>query len=376
MSRILRSMTYRLLHYKIFYAVFAVLIIAEAVMFFFGNFDGMSSETLSNHSTFLVHNHDTETEEEVYVSYEEEDPLLINKLAQTVVNGIFDQVPGQTYKYTMSFYNVASVNMLLAITMMLIFAADFVLATVFFGELFTDDAVRNMVAIKTRKEHIYLSALIVNSVVCIVMYLAVFLFLSIAVLASGMYPLIYVPSFVAAVLTGLLVTITLTSLYIFIMFMVQNPLLSFIFYALLVVYSLMGFGSGSFPGAPFENQYKLDETQVERFFKGGYQALGDKEWYLPVDDFQVGRVYVPEEDMTIDFVSEEINENYPGKVRSIAGRTLFRANIMYYPTEITMWFIYPMYRDGIITRYAVVSSCYMVLLLTAGCYAVRRRNMN
>ena len=375
MSRILRSMTYRLLHNKIFYVIFAVLIIAEAVLFLFGNFDGLSSGTLENHSTFIVHNHETEAEDEVYVSYEEEDPLLINKLTQNVVNGVFDHVPGQTYKYRMSFYNVASVSMLLAITVMLIFTADFVLATVFFGELFTDDAVRNMVAIKTRKEQIYLSAIIFNAIVCIVMYLAVFLVLVIAVLASAMYPLIYVPSFVAAVLTGLLVTITLASLYIFILFMVQNPLLSFIFYALLAVTSLIGYG-GAFPGAPFENQYKLDDTQVERFFKGGYQALGDKEWYFPVDDFNIGRVYIPGEDRTISFVSEEINENYPGKVRSIAGRTLFRANIMYYPTEITMWFIYPMYRDGIITRYAVVSSCYMVLLLTAGCYAVRKRNLN
>ena len=128
MSRIIRSMTYRLLHNKIFYAIFAVLIIAEAVLFLFGNFDGLSSETLENHSTFIVHNHETESEEEVYVSYEEEDPLLINKLTQNVVNGVFDHVPGQTYKYRMSIYNVASVSMLLAITVMLIFAADAVFA--------------------------------------------------------------------------------------------------------------------------------------------------------------------------------------------------------------------------------------------------------
>ena len=376
MSRILRSMTYRLLHYKIFYVIFAVLIASALLLFFFGSFNGMSSETFANHSTFIVHDHETETEEEVFVSYEDEDPLLIYKLAQNVANGIFDQVPGQTYKYTMSFYNVASVNVLLAVTIGLIFVADGIFATVFFGEMFTDDAVRNMVVVKTKKEHIYSSSLIINTIVCTAMYLAVFLVLIIAVLISGMFPLIYAPSFVAAVLIGLLVTVTLISLYIFILFMVRNPLLSFIFYSLLVIYSLMGFSTGSFPGAPFENQYKFDETQMERFYKGGYHMLGDKEWYIPVDDFYIGRVYVPEEDMTIDFASDEINENYPGKLRSITGRTLFRANLMNYPGEIMMWFIYPMYRDGIMTRYVAVSSCYLILLLTAGCYAVRRRNMN
>ncbi|MCR5060911.1 MAG: ABC transporter permease [Saccharofermentans sp.] len=376
MSRILRSMIYRLLHSKLFYVIFAALIVCEAVMFFFGDFNGLSSGTLKNHETYLVHNHQTETEEEMYVSYEEEDPLLINKLTQNVIGGIFDNVPGQTYKYTMSCYNVASVSTLLAIVMVMIFAADGILATVFFGEMFTDDAIRNMVTIKTRKEQIYLSALIVNAGVCTAMYLAVFAVLCACILIAGMYPLIYAPAFITAVLVGLLITVTLTSFYIFVLFIVQNPMLSFIFFAMLAAFTYMIFGSGTYPGAPFENSYAMDEKQMETFFKGGYLMLGDKEWYLPVDDFRIGRVYVPSEDLTIDFASDELNEHYPGTVKSMTARTFFRANIMYYPCEMMMWFIYPMYRDGLMTRYAAVSSGYMVLLFTAGCYIVRKRNLN
>ena len=376
MSRILRSMTYRLLHNKFFYVIMAMLIVVEVVVFFFGEFNGLSSKAFVNHDIHLVHNHETEEDEEVYVSFEEEDPLLINKLTQGVIGGIFDQVPGQTYKYVPSFTNVASVSVILALAMVIIFVADGLLATIFFGELFVDDAIRNMIAIKTRKEHIYLISLIINAAVCIAMYLIVFAVLAVCVLVSGMYPLIYAPAFIPAVLIGLLVTVTVTSFYIFILFVVQNPMISFIFGGMLIVFVFISFGSGSYLGSPFEKQYKMDDTQMERFYKGGYYLLGDKEWYIPVDDFYIGRAYVPEDDQTIDFASDVPNENYPGKTKSTVARALFRTNIMYYPCEMMMWFIYPMYRDGLMTRYVAVSSGYMVLLLTAGCFIVRKRNIN
>ena len=56
--------------------------------------------------------------------------------------------------------------------------------------------------------------------------------------------------------------------------------------------------------------------------------------------------------------------------------TIYRVDLIHYPFEIMMFFIYPVYRDGLVIRYAVVSSCYLVLLLTGGCYLIRKRNVN
>ncbi|SCW41533.1 hypothetical protein SAMN02910456_01023 [Ruminococcaceae bacterium YRB3002] len=388
MSRILRSMFYRLTHDKIVWAILIVLVIAEMVIYVggFSGLDGpvgLTTDTLRNHTYHDVtscdedheHSHD-HNHEQVMVNYEEEDPLAVNKITQSVVSGIIDNVPGYELKYEASVSNVASVSIFLAYILILIFIADAIFVTYFFGDMFNNDAIRNMVSIKTCKEHIYLSALMINTLVCIVMYLSVFSVIAVYTAAAGLYPLIYVPCFVAAILIGLLITVTLNALMIFILFMVKNAVLTAILIAMFCTLTWTCYSLRVYPGMPFETEYVLNENEAIRFYQSGYRILGDKEWYIPVDGFEIGRAYVPSEDITFDFLSEEPNRYYPGEAVSIAGRTAYRANIMMYPCEIMMWFIYPMYRDGLMTRYAILSGSYLVILVAAGALAVRKRNYN
>lgn len=369
-------MAYRLLHNKFFYLIMVLLIIGEIFSFFTSELNGLSSASFANHTYHTIHDHDTETEEDIYVNFEEEDPLVLSKMTQSVINGTFENVPGHDALYKPSFTNTASVSAVLHYAIILIFAADGVFIMFFFGEMFSDDAIRNMITVKTRKEFIYLSSIIVNTLIVTAMYLLTFLVITACILIKGYYPIFYTPALIAAIAVGSLVTITVAALFIFILFMAQHALLSFIFCGLLVVLSGSCAMMGVYPGMPFENEYEYDQIQLERFFKGGYTLLGDKEWYIPVDGFDPVKVYVPEEDLTISFVSDTPNEFYTGKFMNTVGRYLFRANIFYYPFELVMWFIYPMYRDGIMTRYAAVSASYFILLLTAGSYAVRKRNIN
>lgn len=375
MSRILRSMTYRLIHSKLFYLIVLFLIIGEIGLFYSGGDNTASSKNFRNHYTHSLHDDDEEEELKVYAEYEKEDPLLANKLTQSVYNGTFPFVPGKTYLYQTSGLNVATVSYKLAMALIIIFVADMIFIVTFFGESFSDGAVRNMIVIKTRKECIYLSSLIINTIVCILMTALVFAALAICIIASGFYPIIYAKAFVPAVLVGLLVVIVLSSLMIFVLFIVQNPLLTFIFCFLLSLVSVMSFAM-EVMGPAYVKQYKTDEEKVMTFIAGGYEEIGNKEWYLPVDDFNIGRVYVPEDNRTIEFTSNTPNENYPGKTVSIISRTLYRANLSYYPFELMMYLIYPMYRDGLITRYALVSCGYLILLMTGGSYVIRKRNLN
>ena len=355
--------------------IMILLVIAELGVFFYGGIGSVNSRIFTNHHTFVVENHETGAGEKVYAEYEKEDPLLVSKYTQNIMMGEFPFVPGKIYENELSLTNAALVSTLLGQVLMLIFAADGILVMVFTGELFSDDAIRNMVTIKTRKEKIYLSAVIVNTVVCIAMFIIVFGILALCTLLAGYYPIIYVPAFVSSVLTGLLVIIAVSSMLIFILFMVQNSLLTFIFSVLLVVLSVMNFTLGLI-GPVFATKYKTDESRQEAFFKGGYKIEGEGEWYLPVDKFQIGRVYYPEEDITVDFMSDELNEYYPGDAAIKVIHAMYRADLIHYPFEMMMFFIYPMYRDGLIARYAVVSGCYLVLLLTGGCYLIRKRNVN
>jgi len=371
MARVLRSLFYRLLHNKKFYIITGLLLVSVAAIFLFGQ----NSQVLMNHTEQHVHNHNG-TLDEVYVNYEEEDPLVINKLTQNIYMGIFPCVPGQTYIYQPSIYNAAVVSTLLSIVIILIFAADGIVVFSFFGDMFSDDAIRNMITVKTRKETIYISSIIINICVIIFMYITVFAVMALIVLTTELYPIIYFPAFISAVLTGLIVTVALSSLFILILFMSQNEILAFIFSAMLVVLTWTCFSMALYPGRPFETPYQMDENQASKFLSGGYSILGDKEWYFPVDDFRIGRVYVPEDDITFDFASDKPNKYYTGDKMSNLGKTLFRSNIMYYPCEMLMWNYYPMYRDGLLTRYTAVSAGYLILLLTAGSYCVYKRNIN
>ena len=375
MSRILRSMTYRLLHNKVFWLIMILLVIAEIGVYFYGGTDNLNSKLFTNHHTFRIHDEEEEIDEKVYVEYEKEDPLIVYKYTQNIMMGDYPFVPGQAFKYEPSTANAATVSILLGCVLLVILAADGIFVIVFFGELFSDDAIRNMVAIKTKKEKIFLSAMLINAVICIAMFIIVFGVLALCALFAGHYPIIYVPAFVSCVLVGLLVIIAVSSMFIFVLFIVQNPLLTFIFSALLVVLSVMNFLLG-FVGPAFATKYEMDEEQMQNFFKGGYKIEGEGEWYLPVDKFQLGRVYYPEEDRTIDFMTDELNEYYPGDKVMMVIHTIYRVDLIHYPFEIMMFFIYPVYRDGLVIRYAVVSSCYLVLLLTGGCYLIRKRNVN
>ena len=377
MSRVLRSMTYRLIRNKLFWLILAALVVLEVLTLFYGSSDGgRYSECFVNHKTYTRHDHDSEIEVSEYAEFEKEDPLLINKLTQNIYMGKYDFVPGQVNNFEVSLNNCGSVSELLAMVLFLIFAADAVFIVAYFGEMFSDGAVRNMVAIKTNKMIIYLISLFINAIVCLVMYILVFAALAVSMLIAGFYPMIYVPAFVSAVLVGLLVTVTVTSFFIFVLFVDQNPMLSFILCALIVALSLLSFEMAA-SGTVFERKYNQDEVKLENFFKnGGYRISGEGEWYLPVNDFNIGRAYYPADDQTVEFLSEEPNPYYPDEKVLAVSRALYRANIMNYPCEISMFFIYPMYRDGLLLRYIAFSSGYLVILLTGGCYVISKRNFN
>jgi hypothetical protein len=373
MSRVFKSMTYRLIHSKLVWIIVAALILLEVFTLFFGGSNGKYCECFANHSTYSYHDHESETEVTEFAKFEEEDPLLVSKLTQNVYMGKFDFLQGQMSKYEVSLNNCGSVSELLASVLLLIFAADATFVMAFFGEMFSDDAVRNMVCVNAKKTTIYLVSIIINTAMCLIMYVLVFAVLAVCVLVAGFYPIIYVPAFAAAVFTGLLVTVTVTSLFILILFVDQNPVISFVFCASVVALTVLGLSVGD---VTFSRPYQTDQVKLENFFKGGYRISGEGEWYLPVDDFRVGRAYYPADNETIEFLSDTPDPYYMGDAPVHAAQTLYRANIMNLPFEMSMFFIYPMYRDGLLTRYAVFSTVYLVLILAGGCGIVSKRNFD
>ena len=373
MSRVFKSMTYRLIHSKLVWLIIIALILFEVFTLFFGGSNGKYSECFTNHTEYSHHDHESERDVTEFAKFEEEDPLIVSKFTQNVYMGHFDFLQGQMTEYEVSIANCGSVSELLSMVLLIIFAADAVFVMVFYGEMFSDGAIRNMVTVKTSKVSVYLVSAIINALMCLFMYILVFAVLAACTLIAGFYPIIYVPAFVAAVLTGLLVTVTLTSLFILILFVDQNPIVSFVFCASIVALAIIGLIGND---AVFARPYSYDDEQIKSFFEGGYKVSGEGEWYFPVDDFRVGRVYYPADNETVDFLSDKPDPYYPGDAMVNVARVFYRANIMNLPFEMNMFLIYPMYRDGLFARYAVFSTAYLVLILAGGCCIVSKRNFN
>ena len=373
MSRVFKPMTYRLVRSKLVWIIVAALVLLEVLTLFFGGSNGKYSECFKNHATYTHHDHETETDVTEFAKFEEEDPLIVSKFTQNVYMGIFDFLQGKTNEYEVSIANCGSVSELLAMVLLTIFAADALFVMVFFGEMFSDGAIRNMVTVNTSKVAVFLVSVILNAIMCLFMYILVFAVLSACTLIAGFYPIFYAPALIAAVLTGFLVTVTLTSLFILILFVDQIPIVSFVFCGAIVALALVSLTAND---AVFARPYSIDNEQIKSFVEGGYKVSGEGEWYFPVDDFRVGRVYYPADNETVEFLSDKPNPYYPGDTAVGVARVFYRANIMNLPFEIEHFFIYPMYRDGLFARYAVFSAGYLVLILTGGCYIVSKRNFN
>ncbi|MCR5287993.1 MAG: DUF1705 domain-containing protein [Saccharofermentans sp.] len=373
MSRVFKSMTYRLIHSKLVWLIIIALILLEVFTLFFGGSNGKYSECFTNHTEYSHHDHESERDVTEFAKFEEEDPLIVSKFTQNVYMGHFNFLQGQMTEYEVSIANCGSVSELLAMVLLIIFAADAVFVMVFYGEMFSDGAIRNMVTVKTNKVSVYLVSVILNALMCLFMYILVFAVLAACTLIAGFYPIIYAPAFIAAVLTGLLVTVMLTSLFILILFVDQVPVVSFVFCGAIVALGIISLIGND---AVFARPYNYDNEQIKSFAEGGYKVAGEGEWYFPVDDFRVGRVYYPEDNETVDFLSDKPNPYYPGDAMAAVSRALYRANVMNFPFEINMFFIYPMYRDGLFARYAVFSAAYLVLILAGGCCIVSKRNFD
>ena len=101
----------------------------------------------------------------------------------------------------------------------------------------------------------------------------------------------------------------------------------------------------------------------------------DFEWYFPVNDFNLYMVKKSDGTIYSDFMSDKPNPDYSGDTKVAIMRTVFRLNISNFILESLSFYVYPMYRDGVLLRYIVVSSVYLCLVTAAGWIVVKRRDI-
>ena len=361
MIKLIKSMLYRATHDFFFYIAAGLCLLSSLFFFLY------SSDQIRNHMP-------SRKDKNVIVRYEEEDPLIVSKHLVFDPNTNYHNVPGHDVKYLDSISNVYSSSAIVLSLSIVVFAFHVLYGMYFFGELFTKGGIRNMIAAGSTKLKIFISSLIVNAILLLVFSAVCAVMMLIISLIRDLYMIIYLPAFCLFLLTDYLIGIVFSSLAIVVVFITQRPLR-----ALLIVIGCSILCFVSFAAVEqfvaFEPVYIPDQTSWKMFTKQTKDNEIDFEWYFPVNDFNLYMVKKADGTIYSDFMSDKPNPDYSGDTKVAIMRIVFRLNISNFILESLSFYVYPMYRDGVLLRYIVVSSVYLCLVTAAGCIVVKRRDI-
>lgn len=360
MIKLIRSMLYRATHDIFFYiAIGACIIFSLLIISFMGS-------KLKNHVT-------SKYDENVTVEFEKEDALNVEKhyyASDTYVHNI----PGKDILYRDSLNNLYTVNTITAFEGIVLLIIHVLYDVIFFGEMYSKGAIRNMIAAGADKRKVFLSSLAVNAILLFVFSFIGILAMAVYALANGLYPIIYLPSFVVLFLAQFMVGTVISSLAVLVVFLVQRPLRSLlVMIVLVVVYGMVG--NTMVYNAAFDMKYELNSTSYRAFFSKVEDSDVGFEFYFPVNGFNLYAVRKADGSLYSDFMTDTPNPDYSGDAKVTLARILWRTNIGMIPMEVIAWGEYPLYRDGVLYRYIAVSAVYMIIMSVAGCVAVKRRNI-
>ncbi len=356
MFRLIKSMLYRMTHDLFFYLAAGICVFLSLISF--GVMGYMENHVTSNY------------DESVTVSFEDEDPLNVSKHL-ILDNNVYKNVPGHDILYRDSLDNLkATTNSTISVSVVVLFV-DILYLVLFFGEMFTKGAIRNMITAGSSKTKIYISSILMNVFFLIIFSAIAFISCGFFSLIRDRHPIIYIPAFATLLLAELLVGTVLSSLAILIIFITQRPLKAVLIMIGCVI-ALSVLSSFIDVNEAFDTKYEHDNLAFSREIA----KLDDFEWYIQVSDFQLFTIRKADGTIYKDYRTENLNEYYIGDTKATILRTIWRLSITNLPLETSVFYIYPMYRDGVFTRYIVVSSVYLAVIAAAGCAVVKKRNIN
>lgn len=361
MTKLIKSMLYRATHDLFFYIAAGLCLLSS--VFFFAN----AADSIRNHVP-------SEKDKNVIVRYEEEDPLVATKHLVFDPDTNYHNVPGQDVKYLDSIGNVYSSSAIVFSLSIIVFAFHVLYGVYFFGDLFTKGGIRNMIAAGATKRKIFISSLLMNAILLVVFSAVSAVVMLVLSLILDLYMIIYLPAFCMFLLADYLIGIFFSSLVIVVVFITQRPLKALLIVVGFVILFFVSLGAVEQMVA-FEPKYVPDKTSWSAFWKGTKDHELDFEWYFPVNDFNLYMIKKADGSVYSDFMTDKPNTEYSGDTRVAITRAVYRLNLSNFLLEVLSFYVYPMYRDGVLLRYVVVSSVYLCMVTAAGLIVVKRRDI-
>ena len=361
MFKYVRSMLYRATHDLFFYIAAGLVVLST--LFIFGNI----GKPLRNHVA-------TEKDKNVIVKYEEEDPLLVSKSLVFDVNTNYHNVPGQNIKYIDSLNNTYTASLAVLFVSIVVFVFHVLYGVYFFGDFFSKGGIRNMIAAGASKRKVFIASVFANAILMIMFSVVSAASMAILALIQGLYLIFYLPAFFMFLLALYMIGLVFSSLVVLVVFITQRPLKALLFViGGAVLYGV--FINAAFNSDAIMPKYKPDNKAWQAFMSEVKDHDLGFEWYMPVNGFNLYAINKADGTLYDDFITGELNPEYPGDAKVAVSRVIWRLNITNIIQEAASFYVYPMYRDGILLRYVVVSAAYLFIIAAAGSVVVKRRDI-
>ena len=354
-------MLYRATHDLFFYIAAGLVVLST--LFIFGNM----GKATRNHVA-------SAKDKNVIVKYEEEDPLIVSKHLVLDNNTNYHNVPGQSIKYIDSLNNLNTTNLIILFVSIVVFVIHVLYGVYFFGDFFTKGGIRNMIAAGASKRGIFIASLFSNAILLVMFSVISAFCMLILALIQDLYLIIYIPTLCMYLLALYLVGLVFSSLTVLVVFITQRPLKALLFViGGSVLYCV--FINAAFNNYAYMPKYQPNQETWNVFMSKAKDHDLGFEWYLPVNDFNLYSIKKADGTVYNDFITDKLNPDYPGDAKVAVSRVVWRLNISNIVMEAAALYVYPLYRDGVLLRYIVVSSVYLIIVAAAGSIVVKRRDI-
>ena len=347
----------------------------------------MNIEFLKNHTVY-----EEWSGEKYVVNYEEEDPYLV---AQN--NDLMDFTRKALIHRNASIKNSSHVSGFAFESELCLLFVVLIYQSVFCGRLFKDGVIRNLIVAGISKVKVFLSSFVI-SVFFLSMFAGMFAITAIVGnLAMGFYMIIYWPSYLSALAGLFLLLILMAAISLTLLFLSQNPMLTLISGMCLIVFFVLVFPAmihgklQSESGIPYQSslttiKFESDSDSDEILSDPGkasavFWVIGDKEYevkertYLDTSEMDERTICI-DDGQTIDILdSSRPNPQYKGDTYRNMLKLLMKSNAFSMCYMLPQYGYFPIARDGVLLTESVVSSIYIVLVISVGCIIAKKRNI-
>ena len=354
MVRCIKTLFHLLKHDLFFYLTIVVVLACSLFIVVVGEND------FRNHETWL-----DEDGHEQYIAYELEDPYKIVQ-ASNMGNSGYAEAP---VNGGASIDNSGRVTYVIFVSLAFLLTVTVVYSNLFFGRLFRQGTIRNLVVAGISKTKIFASSFIVGELLILLFFAVVFIPMVIGFFPGKyFYPIIYMPSFIVTMIACFLLVSLALLLSLFLMFAFTNSMYSIIVTILLLIvfsiaepslYAVAAESDGFIP-------YSCDFTIIA-------ENRGKLTYYFDSDT--IGRdLYINGEKYDY-YVYDEPNPDYRGEAYHKMIDGIFKTDVYSFEIMMLQFEYHALVRDGVMTRYIVLSLIYSAALFIGGCTITRKKDL-